>query len=192
MYLLLTPEALYLGTSLLWGDSRPKNAVTLWISTHDKKSSSNGDSLQVRLHQSGTIIATFSHHDSRGNAVTGVGASTFTAARFEGQEDLRAVDAPWWSGEIRLPLRLMRGFRPGRSFRIALRFDGSLPPLAFDEFPEGTDLREQWPAQFVENEPSSWALVTTARKPLDIYNTGRIRESQQELKRSGFCIVSGD
>lgn len=107
-----------------------------------------------------------------GAAIPDLGISGKTAAAPalpSGQEDVRTIGMPWWSGELRIPWQALPGFQAGAPLRLAVMVDSSIP---FDQLPAdvraGVDPRTevrisgQWPAQFDPASPGTWGQVPTA------------------------------
>lgn len=159
MKVLVTGEALYLCTQFLAGQADGKSAVTLWLDRDGKPAAQPGPSeLRIRLAPDGQLLVGSGNVlGYTGAAPAGIQAKVTTGSRLRAQEDLFAVEAPWWSGEIRIPLAALAPFVPGTSLRLALAYDGTAP--AGSGLP--ALLRATWPASFQELRSDTWGLAAT-------------------------------
>jgi len=161
MKMLVAGDSLYLCSNVLAGRTGgASSAVTLWIDRDGKPSTQPGSSeLRIRLTPDGKIVAGTGNVTGYGGAApVGLQAKVLAGNRLQVQEDLRPFEAPWWSGEIRIPLKALAPFAPGSSLRFALAYDGETPdggkPRTF---------RERWPATFNELRSDTWGVAATSK-----------------------------
>ena len=162
MKMLLAGDALYLCTNVVLGQAgSPQSSVTLWIDRDGKPCTQPGPSeLRLRLTPEGKLAAgTGDGLGYGGAAPAGVAAKTLSGDRLEAQSDLRPLTAPWWSGEIRIPLEALAPFVPGSPLRLALAYDGEAP--AGSGLPP--TIRARWPASFEELRSDTWGVAETAK-----------------------------
>lgn len=162
MKMLLAGDALYLCTNVVLGKTgSPKSSVTLWIDRDGKPSTQPGSSeLRLRLTPDGKLVAgTGNGLGYGGTAPSGITAKALSGDSLRAQEDLRPLMAPWWSGEIRIPLKALAPFAAGSSLRFALAYDG--------EAPAGSGLAQEikarWPAVFQELRSDTWGVAGTSK-----------------------------
>lgn len=130
MKLMLTKEALYLGTNVLFGSSTNKtDAVTLWIDRSGQGNQKPGRMhLRLRLTADGKLtVGTGDGKGYSGPAPKGITSETIGALRFDFQEDLKPVNAPWWASEVRIPIEALAPLQAWRAttFRCSLRGHGT-------------------------------------------------------------------
>lgn len=165
MRALVAGDALYLCTNILVG--RPgsaKSAVTFWIDRDGKAATKpQASDLRLRLTPDGKLEAgTGKGQGFTGAAPAGIRAKTLRGDRLQAQEDLRPLDAPWWSGEIRIPLAALAPFRPGSPLRLAVAYDGEAPVSARgSRLPR--EIHSRWPASFQELRSDTWGTVRSER-----------------------------
>ena len=109
-----------------------------------------------------------------GPAPGGITSETVAADRFAFQEDLIRLDAPWWAGEVRIPLEALAPFEPGGPLRFAVRYEGTLPARPLPDLDLGQDmpLRAAWPKSFDELRPDTWGTATTEAPSLTTLVSG--------------------
>lgn len=162
MKMLVAGNALYLCTNLVVGKAgSPGSSVTLWIDRDNKPATQPGSSeLRIRLTPDGKLqVGTGNGLGYTGPAPSGIQAKALSGNSLQAQEDLRRLTAPWWSGEIRIPLTALSPFVAGSPLRLALAYDGEapaesgLPPV----------VRARWPASFQELRSDTWGVAATDR-----------------------------
>lgn len=159
MKMLLAGDALYLCTNVVLG--RAKSSVTLWIDRDGKPSLQPGSSeLRLRLTPDGKLAAGTGNGTGYGGAApSGITAKALSGDSLRAQEDLRPLAAPWWSGEIRIPLKALAPFAAGSPLRFALAYDGEAP--AGSGLPQ--EVKARWPAVFQELRSDTWGVASTSR-----------------------------
>jgi hypothetical protein len=161
MKMLVAGDSLYLCTNVLAGRTGgSSSAVTLWIDRDGKPAAQPGSSeLRIRLTPDGKLVAGTGNGLGYGGAApAGLQAKVLTGDRLQVQEDLRPFEAPWWSGEVRIPLKALAPFVPGAPLRFAIAYDG--------EVPNGSGkhtFRELWPAAFQDLRSDTWGVAATAK-----------------------------
>ncbi|HEX6861532.1 MAG TPA: LamG domain-containing protein, partial [Thermoanaerobaculia bacterium] len=162
MKMLVAGDALYLCTNVVVGKAgSSKSSVTLWIDRDGKPSTQPGSSeLRLRLTPDGKLLAGTGNGVGYGGAApSGITAKTVGGDRLRAQEDLRPLLAPWWSGEIRIPLKALAPFAPGSPLRFALAYDGEAPAGA--GLPQ--EIKARWPAVFQELRSDTWGVASTSK-----------------------------
>lgn len=160
--MLVAGDSLYLCSNVLAGRAGgASSAVTLWIDRDGKPAAQPGPSeLRVRLTPDGKLTAGTGNLTGYGGAApAGLEAKVVSGGRLQVQEDLRPFEAPWWSGEIRIPLKALAPFAPGASLRFALAYDGEVP----DGSGKQHTFRERWPASFQELRSDTWGVASTSK-----------------------------
>ena len=161
MKMLVAGDSLYLCTNVLSGRSGgASSAVTLWIDRDGKPAAQPGSSeLRIRLTPDGKLVAGTGNLTGYGGAApAGLQSKVLAGDRLQVQEDLYPFEAPWWSGEIRIPLKALSPFAPGAPLRFALAYDGEVASLS------GTKtFRERWPASFQELRSDTWGVAATSK-----------------------------
>ncbi|HWM89562.1 MAG TPA: LamG domain-containing protein [Thermoanaerobaculia bacterium] len=162
MKLLVAGDSLYLCSNVLAGRTgSASSAVTLWIDRDNKPASQPGPTeLRIRLTPEGKlVVGTGSGAGYNGAAPAGIQAKTLSGDRLQAQEDLKPFTAPWWSGEIRIPLKALSPFAPGSTLRFALAYDGEAPTVSG----QPRAFRERWPASFQELRSDTWGTSPSDR-----------------------------
>ncbi len=171
MRLLLTREALYLCTNILWGGHGLDSAVTLWIDRDGRGGAAPGPAdLRLRLLPDGALEAGTGDGQGYGGPAPDVFARrTISDTRLALQEDVRTVNSPWWAGELRIPLEALAPTVPGGHLRFALSFAGTLAAGALPDQPQETRVTGGWPARFDPLRPDTWGEATTDQPPQNLY-----------------------
>jgi Concanavalin A-like lectin/glucanases superfamily len=158
--LLLTPDALYVCTNLLYGTPGESSVAVLVQADGASVPAPTGASLRVELTpRPGALVAR--GHDARFArvAAAGIVGRAISGRQLVRQDDARPAQGAFWSAEVRIPLADLRPFRPGRALRLALRYRAAPQTNRI----LGADAR--WPRSFDEAHPSTWGLVVTTAKP---------------------------
>ncbi len=173
MYMSLGPDALYLCTTLLVGQPGPGNGVTLWIDRSGAgESLPNPAALRIRLTPDGLLeVGTGDSNGYGGPAPSNLVAVVRSGTDIHIQEDERALSVPHWSGEIQIPIAALAPFRTDQPLRIALQYEGTLPPNVVPEQPNGAIFSGHWPANFDASSPATWgtAQVFAPRDPVPLF-----------------------
>ncbi|HYN19845.1 MAG TPA: LamG domain-containing protein [Thermoanaerobaculia bacterium] len=173
MRALVAGDALYLCTNILVGrPGGPKSSVTFWIDRDGKATTKPHTSdLRLRLTPDGKLEAgTGKGQGFTGAAPTGIRVKTLRGDRLQAQEDLRKLNAPWWSGEIRIPLAALAPFKLSSPLRLAVAYDGEAP--AVSRLPG--EIRARWPASFQELRSDTWGAVRTERRAMGVTGTSAL------------------
>lgn len=167
--LALRPDALYLATGYLFGqfEDQRHSALTLWINCTGQGGSAPGATdLCLRLTPDSQLQTQRGDGQGfRGEVSIGISSAVLALNRFNPQEDIYAIDAPCWMGEVRIALEALAPFLSGESLRLAVKYEGAIPPKTLREFPDGVEFVRRWPEQFDEQRPETWGLVTTSGTP---------------------------
>src|SRR5262249_41490207 len=114
-----------------------KDAVTVLIDRSGHGGTSPGpDMLRLRLTPDGQLRVNTG--DEEGFVRPGpddITAGVVALPRFDFQEDIEALDAPTWFGEIRIPLEDLAPFKPGDALRLAVVEEGTFYAGAVPELP---------------------------------------------------------
>ncbi|MEA2558995.1 MAG: large repetitive protein [Acidobacteriota bacterium] len=162
MKMLVAGDSLYLCSNILAGRTGgASSAVTLWIDRDGKPAAQPGSSeLRIRLTPDGKLVAGTGNLTGYGGAApAGLQAKVLAGDRLQAQEDLRPFEAPWWSGEVRIPLKALAPFALGASLRFAIAYDGEAP----DGAGKPRVFRERWPASFNELRSDTWGVAGTSK-----------------------------
>lgn len=162
MKMLVAGDSLYLCSNVLAGRTGgSSSAITLWVDRDGKPATQPGSSeLRIRLTPDGKLLAGTGNGLGYGGAApTGIQSKVLAGDRLQVQEDLRPFEAPWWSGEIRIPLKALAPFAPGASLRFAVAYDGEVP----DGSGKQQTFRERWPAAFQELRSDTWGVAGTSK-----------------------------
>ncbi len=162
MKMLVAGDALYLCTNIVLGKAgNPKSSVTLWIDRDGKPSTQPGSSeLRLRLTPDGKLVAgTGNGLGYGGTPPSGITAKALSGDSLRAQEDLRPLMAPWWSGEIRIPLKALAPFAAGSPLRFALAYDGEAPSTS--GLPQ--EIKARWPAVFQDLRSDTWGVAGTSK-----------------------------
>jgi hypothetical protein len=162
MKLMVAGDSLWLCSNILAGKTGgASSAVTLWIDRDGKPAAQPGSSeLRIRLTPDGKLAAGTGNGTGYGGAApAGIQTKVLAGDRLRAQEDLHPFAAPWWSGEIRIPLKALAPFAPGASLRFALAYDGEVPDAAG----KAQAFRERWPASFQELRSDTWGVASTSK-----------------------------
>jgi Concanavalin A-like lectin/glucanases superfamily len=151
-------DALYLCTNVLWGQ-KGTGSLTVWLNGAGNGGGAPGSAdLRLRLAADGTFEAGTGDGKGFGGRVPeGIVARTVTAPAFAFQEDIKPVQSPWWSGELRVPLAALAPFAGGDKLQMAVLYEGTYSPAGTP----AESLRESWPASFEPDRPSTWGWVAT-------------------------------
>ncbi|MFL6293330.1 MAG: LamG domain-containing protein [Thermoanaerobaculia bacterium] len=162
MKMMVAGDSLWLCSNVLAGRiGGASSAVTLWIDRDGKPATQPGSSeLRIRLTPDGKLVAGTGNVTGYGGAApAGIQAKALAGDRLSAQEDLHPFEAPWWSGEIRIPLKALAPFAPGASLRFALAYDGEVP----DGSGKQRAFRDRWPASFNELRSDTWGVAATSK-----------------------------
>lgn len=167
MNLLRTRDAIILCTNPLWGRRGSREGVTLWISRGGRGGALPGPSdLRVRLSPDGVVTATTGDgRDFYGPAPKGVESKTVSDTKFRMQEDIRTVNAHWFSSEVRIPLEAPPPYGPEEQLRFAVEYQAMLPANALPGRSRETQLGARWPSNFEPKRPETWGAAIIRRTP---------------------------
>ena len=153
-------DALYVCTNILWG---PTGGLTLLIDRSGAAGLAPGpDQLRLRITPDG--ILTQGTGDGTGFAgppPEDIRFPVLTAQTYGLQEDIRTMNAPIWTGELRIPLSSLAPFVPGQPLRFAVLYEGTFPDGALSGQTRSVPLQQSWPADFDELVPDSWGVAQT-------------------------------
>jgi hypothetical protein len=165
MKIMLTKDALYFCTGVLFGKPGGQDGVTIFLDRQGIGGEKvRTDHLRLFIEPSGKLtVAIGDGEQFRTVQMDEIRIATVSSERFAFQEDLFRLDAPWWSSEVRVPLSALSPFKPGEPLRAAIIYKGTVPSKLRPgiELPEGTTLSETWPAVVDEFRPETWGKVTT-------------------------------
>ena len=87
---------------------------------------------------------------------TGIQAKTFAADRLVGQEDIDPIESPWWSSQVRIPLRLIDA-KLGEKIRVAIDIHQVASAKDADEVKKFGALDAVWPKAADPTRADTWA-----------------------------------
>jgi hypothetical protein len=161
MKMVLTPKGLALSTNILSGSPGGEDAVTVYIGRDGHGGGQLGRTdLRLTLWPNARLeVAEGGREGFQRAQSEGIRYQAISYPFFNFDDQI--VRAPWWSGEVFVPIRTLSPFQAGDPMRIAVRLRGSVPS---DSIP-GTDSKKVinavWPAEFDPNSPETWALLKT-------------------------------
>lgn len=161
--LMLRRDGLYACANVLFGSLQAGDSLTLWLDGTGMGGTRPGrGQLRLQLRPDGKVVAGVGNGQGYTTAVLqDVVSQTVGGPELTPQEDLPTYHAPWWSTELRIPMRLLAPFSPGRRLRLALLYHGTVPAGTLPEISSTQNVRESWPASFDANRPGTWGAVAT-------------------------------
>lgn len=165
MDLVLQPDALYLCTTLIVGQAGTGDGVTLWIDRAGEGGPAAGPTaLRLRLTPDGRLVVGTGDGQGYGGSAPGnLASQVITGTRLHLQEDQRPLSAPYWSGEVRVPIAALAPFSVGGALRLAVQYQGTITPNVVPEMPNGAIFGGRWPADFDPARPATWGQASTSR-----------------------------
>ncbi|HEV8579009.1 MAG TPA: LamG domain-containing protein [Thermoanaerobaculia bacterium] len=165
-------DALYLCTNVLWGQTKTGSAITVWLNGAGTGGAAPSPAdLRLRLAADGAFaVETGDGEGFGGRSPEGIVARTISAPVFSFQEDIEPIQAPWWSGELRIPLAALAPFAAGGKLQMAVSYEGTYSPARAP----AESLSERWPASFEPDRPDTWGWVATSAPAAKVETAAKI------------------
>lgn len=158
---LATSEAFYLCANVLFGVRDGGSALTLLLDPSGAGGAArDGREIEITVSSDGRVTPPAGASPTRDSAPP-LSARVVGDSVLALQEDVRPIDAEWWSAEVRIPASAVPGYDSGAGLRrIALLYRGRAAPGRRVPPDVESLMTSSWPAAVDLSAPATWGRVT--------------------------------